>query len=267
MLPKGYEKQSFLRFDCDIDVTTLVTEFESIDASIWESSYWGTVHCSIGMLLLRGGDRGDELDFFSEQVSDKAVLNQLPYMQYLISAEGPFGEAKYAFLFKMRANGVTLKHQDSMREWFDMYRIHVPIITNAGAHLVSETRSQHLSTGFAWTFNNQLDHGVVNGEQERIHLIFDAPYSEKMAAQIDKAELLVGEVNKAHQDRISQSQQAIASYPGDETVVGGIKMMQQQGANTEQIAQMLNAKKIPCKYYSSEQWNEDLVSRMLLTEG
>ena len=264
MLPEGYQKRSFLRFSCEIDVSTLISEFESIDPSVWESSYWGTVHCSIGMLLLRGGDRGNELDFFSDKVSDKDILAQLPYIHHLISANGPFGEAKYAFLFKMRANGVTLKHQDSMQEWFDMYRIHIPIITNAGAHLISESKSQHLNTGFAWTFNNQLDHGVVNGDEERVHLIFDAPFSEKMAYQIDAADFFEGITDQNHQRRINQTSQAVASYPGDEVVINGIKMMQQQGANTEQIAQMLNAKNIPSKYYANEEWSEASIAQMLV---
>ena len=259
MLPDKYQKRSFLRFDCGIDLPRLIDEFHSIETTLWESSYWGSVHCSIGMLLLRGGDRGDENDFFSEEVSDKRVLSALPYIEHLIGEDGPFGKAHYAFIFKLKPNGVTIKHQDSIERWFDMYRIHVPIITNPGAHLIVNDRSQHLATGFAWSFDNQSDHGVVNGEQERVHLIFDVPFTDKLASQLDTSDCLEGSTNQDHINRISQQNKAIPSYPGDEVIKNGIKTMRAQGANSAQIAGFMNSKSIPSKVYPVTPWTEEMV--------
>ena len=259
MLPEKYKKRSFLRFDCGVDMSQLISEFHSIESQTWESSYWGSVHCSIGMLLLRGGDRGTEYDFFSDQVFDKAILSQLPYINYLISEDGPFGRAEYAFIFKLKPNGVTLKHQDSMERWFDMYRIHIPIITNSGANLIVDNRSQHLATGFAWSFDNQADHGVVNGDEERVHLIFDVPFNTKLAQRIDEASCLEGSENSDHNRRIDQRNKAIPSYPGDEVIKNGIMTMRSQGASSAQIAGFMNSKSIPSKSYPVTPWTEEMV--------
>ncbi len=259
MLPEGYKKRSFLKFDCQLDHPRLVSEFESLKHELWESSYWGNVHCSIGMLLLRGGESGTEHDFFATDVSDKPLLSEVPYINHLISEDGPFGEAKYAFIFKLRPDGVTLKHQDSIRTWFDMYRVHIPIVTNSGAHLIVNNRSQHLEAGYAWSFDNQADHGVVNGGEERVHLIFDVPFSDKLAHQVDQADCLPGESVSEHIEKISATHLAVPSYPGDKTIRNGIQMMQSQGASSSQIAGFMNSKGIPSKTYPVVPWSEKMV--------
>ena len=263
MLPQKYQKRSFLKFDCKVDNEKLLEEFHSIDDNAWESSYWGNIHCSIGMLLLRGGDQGTEFDFFSDEVVDKPILQDLPYIKQLISSEGPFGKAHYAFIFKLKPNGVTLTHQDMIEKWFDMYRIHIPIITNSGANLIVNERSQHLATGHAWSFDNQANHGVVNGAEERIHLIFDIPFSEKMAMQIDNAECLTGERVDSHVERITQTTKAVASYPGDALMKNGILSMRSQGASSAQIAAFINSKGIPSKSYPVTQWDEHMIDQLV----
>jgi len=263
MLPDKYKKRSFLKFSCDIDTHLLKQEFDSISSEAWESSYWGSIHCSIGMLLLRGGDQGTEFDFFSQQVFDKPILKTLPYIEQLIGEDGPFGKAEYAFIFKLKPNGITLKHQDSIERWFDMYRVHIPIITNPGANLIVNDRAQHLSLGSAWTFDNQADHGVVNGNEERVHLILDVPFSEKMATQIDRAICLPGEEIAEYNLKISQSNKAVPSYPGDEVIRTGIATMRSQGASSEQIAGFMNSKSIPSKVYPSVPWTEEMVDNFI----
>lgn len=262
MLPQNYHKRSFLRFNCDIDTDTVLQEFKSIDQDAWESTYWGTVHCSIGMLLLRGGDQGTEFDFFSDKVFDKPILKALPYINQLISADGPFGRANYAFIFKMQPNGVTLTHQDTIEKWYDMYRIHIPIITNPDAHLIVNQRSQHLESGYAWSFDNQADHGVVNGDYERVHLIFDVPYSDKIAHQIDTADCLKGEKVDSHIQKISGKSRAVGSYPGDAFMRNGIQTMRRQGKTSSQIAAFINSKRIPTKSYPVSEWDEGMVDAL-----
>ena len=263
MLPKNYHKRSFLRFKGSVDNETLLQEFESIGGDDWESTYWGNVHCSIGMLLLRGGNQGTEFDYFSDQVFDKPILETLPYINSLIGEGGPFGKAHYAFIFKMQANGVTLTHQDTIEKWYDMYRIHIPIITNPDAHLIVDNQSQHLSLGHAWSFDNQADHGVVNGDFERVHLIFDVPYSEKMANQLDSADCLPGKKIDSHIEKISRNTKAVSSYPGDEFMRSGIRSMRQQGRTSAQIAAFINSKNIPTKSYPVTLWDESMVEALL----
>ena len=93
------------------------------------------MHCSVGMLLLRGGNSGNQSDFYCEEVVDHEPLSRMPYLSNLIGEDGPFGRAKYCFIFRTVPNGITVTHKDLQEIWFDMYRIHIPLITNNGAFL------------------------------------------------------------------------------------------------------------------------------------
>ena len=262
MLPPGYEKKSFRRFALPIDLDRLQGEFDSIPDEVWQASYWGDIHCSVGMLLLRGGNQGTQEDFYSELVSDHRLLDKLDYMRELIDPDGPFGGAKYAFLFRMRPNGVTLVHRDTIERWFDMYRIHVPIRTNPQAHLIADNRSQHFAAGYAWSFDNQSRHGVVNGEQERIHLIFDVEWNPRLKEQIDRADLLPGEAVQAHIDKIHAKEKAVPSYFGDPVVRQGIQRLRSRGLGDEQIVEFFNTKRVPTRHYYDKRWTVEMIRQI-----
>ncbi len=263
MLPAGYEKKNFLRFKTAIDLNKIQAEYDSISADEWLTSYWGNIHCSIGMLLLRGGDKGNSEDFLSDEVFDKPLLDKLPYMKSLIAESGPFGPAIYAFIFKTKANGVTLRHQDTIEKWQDMYRIHIPIYTNSGAFLIAGEHSQHFSAGHAWTFNNQTDHGVVNGNEERAHLIFDVVYSEKMKQQYDQAQYFKGKVIDKHLELITNKTKEVKSYLGDVEMIGAIKTLRSRGINDQDIANFFNAKEIPSRSHPVSIWDAPMVEKLV----
>jgi hypothetical protein len=248
-LPEGYRKRSFLEFDVPLDIHSLLEEFSSIPKSAWQSSYWGNAHCSVGMLLLRGGTSGTEDDFWSPgEVQDHPHLREMPTFSSLLN--GPFGRTRYAFIFRMRPNGVTLRHRDSGSLWQSMYRIHIPLITNADAFLISGERSLHLSVGSAWTFDNYEDHGVVNGAEERVHLIMDAPFNPDLQARIDSARHHEGECVPAHLAKIeARDAHATVSYPGDRAVAALIDRHRREGLNNKQISELLNVEKVPTKWY------------------
>lgn len=267
MLPEKYQKRSFLRFDSPVDLPRLIAEYHSIPEDAWQASYWGNIHCSVGMLLLRGGQSGTEEDFFSDKVFDNPVLDQLPYIKSLIDADGPFGGAVYAFIFRMEPSGLTQAHRDIIEKWQDMFRIHVPIETNRRARLISDGYSQHFSPGHAWSFDNQSWHGVVNGAQERSHLIFDVELNGVLKKQLDRATFVQGEKRDDLVKKIEAEKKSRQSYPGDLFIADAILRLRDQGLNNGQIADAFNAKKFPTKrYYIRNQrghpksWTADLVS-------
>jgi len=267
MLPDGYQKQSFRRFDIGADIDRLNAEFSDIPQNYWANSYWGSIHCSVGMLLLRGGTSGTQSDFYSSEVADHEVLEQAPYIRSLIDKDGPFGFAKYAFLFRMRPNGITKLHKDTMDRWTDMYRIHVPIITNPDAHLIADGRSIHFAAGHAWSFDNQSEHGVVNGDQERVHLIFDVDLNDRLKDQIDACQLLKGERVAEHLERIKDDSMEKPSYFGDDVVRQGIGQLRNRGMNNAQIASFMNNKKVPLKDYYGDRWTSDMIERLSSSSG
>jgi hypothetical protein len=240
-----------------VDLPRLVDEYHSIPDSAWQSSYWGDIHCSVGMLLLRGGESGTEEDFFADSVVDSPVLEQLPYMKSFLGPDGPYGESSYAFIFRMEPNGVTQAHRDMIEKWTDMYRIHIPIQSNRRARLISDGYAQHLSPGNVWSFDNHSWHGVVNGAYERIHFIFDIKFNDKLAGQLDRAEFVQGERREDLVRKIESEKKSRQSYPGDQFVGDAVQRLRDQGLNDDQIADAFNMNKLPTKrYFIKNQRNE-----------
>jgi Aspartyl/Asparaginyl beta-hydroxylase len=138
------------------------------------------------MLLLRGGRDGTTDDFIGESI-DAEILAGLPYIAWLLDDAGPFGRARYAFVFRMKPTGVARPHIDGESAWIETVRIHIPITTNDESFLLSEGRSKHLAVGEAWTFDNQAMHAAVNGATVRTHLIMDVPRNPKLEALLANA--------------------------------------------------------------------------------
>jgi len=180
------KKRSFLQLPVAVDVDRLLEDYRSIPSEAWASTHWD-MHCSSNMVLLRGGSQGTEDDFDGTDIVDHEILGTLPYISWLIGESGPFGGTSYAFIFRMKPLGVARPHIDLSPVWFDLFRVHIPIVTNDGAYLLSEGRSKHLAVGEVWTFDNQLKHAVTNGDAVRTHLIFDVPPQPKLQKLIETA--------------------------------------------------------------------------------
>ena len=187
-------KKSFLKFPVEIDTTRLLNEYNQIPESAWGGSHWD-VHCSVDMVLLRGGNKGTDEDFHTSDVVNTPLLDNMPYIASLLASDGPFGGAAYAFIFRTKPDGITRVHHDDHEAWKKTVRVHVPIITNDGAFLLSEKRAKHLSVGEVWTFDNQTLHSVVNGDSTRVHMIFDVNPNAKFAELMTNAIFDPGEVD------------------------------------------------------------------------
>lgn len=183
----AFKKRSFLKLPVPIDAARLVAEFNTIPADAWGVSHWD-VHCSIDVLLLRGGTKGNPEDFTTRAVESSPILKELPYIASLIADDGPFGGAVYAFIFRTKPNGMTRVHCDDHEAWEQSVRVHFPIVTNDGAFLMAEGKAKHLSVGEVWTFDNQVPHSVVNGDAVRVHMIIDVLPNPKLEALMRNAE-------------------------------------------------------------------------------
>src|SRR3954452_21660075 len=111
----------FLKLPVEIDAVRLAADHAAVPPSAWQDSHW-EVHGGTKFILLRGGTAGTEQDFTTDHPVDAPLLEQLPYLAWLISPDGPFGGARYAFLFSMPAQGVALPHVDSAPVWKDLLR-------------------------------------------------------------------------------------------------------------------------------------------------
>ncbi len=174
-------KRSFLKVPVPIDVPRLLQEYQSIPASAWGVSPWD-VHCSINIIQLRGGGSGTADDFVTADVQDSPLLARMPYFTSLLSPDGPFGGAIVASIARTKPNGITRGHSDEDQFWERTVRIHVPIVTNPGAFLLCKQMAIHMRVGEVWSFDNQQWHSVVNGDAERVHMLFDVNPNPKLAA-------------------------------------------------------------------------------------
>lgn len=181
-----FVKRSFLKLPVAIDVDALLDDYRSIPPEAWSASHW-TKHCSSTMLLLRGGRQGTQEDFTTSDVIDHDCLKTLPYISSLIDNNGTFGEITYAFIFRMKPMGVSRPHVDDNPAWKTPFRVHVPLTTNDDAMLLSEKRGKHFDVGEVWTFDNQSEHAVVNGDTVRTHLIFDVQPNPKLRHLLENA--------------------------------------------------------------------------------
>jgi hypothetical protein len=196
------KKRNFIRFPVAIDRRRLLADYESIPPDAWGVSYWD-VHCSIDVLLLRGGDKGDAGDFCAQEIKNNPILEKLPYIASLIEPDGPFGGAVYAFIFKTKPNGITRAHRDRKEEWHRALRIHMPIVTNPGAFLLAEGRAKHLEVGEAWSFDNQSLHAVVNGPETRVHLIIDVNPNPKLFDLMHRATIDPGRPDPERWEKVA----------------------------------------------------------------
>src|SRR5271165_1314399 len=194
---EGIRKRSFLRLPVAIDAARLLDEYKSVPSDVWASTHWD-VHCSSNMILLRGGNQGNEADFYGADHIDHEVLASLPYISWLIGDSGPFGSASHAFILRMKPLGVSRPHIDSNPAWTEPFRLHVPIITNDQAYFLSEGRSRHFPVGEVWTFDNQSEHAVTNGAAVRAHLIFDVMPGPKLRDLLARAEFDPGTADPEH---------------------------------------------------------------------
>ncbi len=257
-------KRSFVELDVAVDVEALRTEVDRLPADAWVSSLWGSPHCSISSVLLRGGSSGDASDFEVSHAIDHPVLSLLPSIHRLLDRTGPLGGCTTAFLFRMAPHGVALAHIDGAPTWHRHHRIHVPVRTHPDAKLVVAGRTQHLGAGRAWTFDNQALHGFVNGPVERVHLIADVLPNPTLDALLARGRLHPGELEPAVAAHTLERERRVSSYPGDLAIHAAVHRGVDAGWTLAEIAENLEQHGVPSRTPGGA-WTEEAVGRFLTT--
>ena len=253
-------KRSFV--ELPVEVPDLAPEVAALPASAWRTTLWGTPHCSVAHVVLRGGATGGPEDFTGDAVADRPELAALPQVAALIGPDGPFGGCRYAFLFRMAPGGVTLAHVDGAEVWSRLHRVHVPITTHPAASLVVEGRACHLAVGRAWTFDNQALHGFSNGPTERVHLILDAPPSARLDALLARGVVRAGEVDRAAAARTLERERGVPSYPGDPWLRASARALRDAGWSVDDTLAWLAHHQIPHPVHGAA-WTADAVAALL----
>ena len=117
-------------------------------------------------------------DFTGQEVQRENFLDERQYTEFIEKYKGTYFEEIYNTLSKKYIIGrfrlLLLEPRTSLSWHRDPEpRLHIPILTNPGAHLVIDNRLKHLpADGNVWFTDTRKYHTVFNGgEENRIHLV------------------------------------------------------------------------------------------------
>ena len=117
-------------------------------------------------------------DFTGQEVQRENFVDESQYTQFVEKYKGTYFEEIYNTLSKNYKIGrfrlLLLEPRTSLSWHRDPEpRLHIPVITNPGAHLVIDDRLMHLpADGHVWFTDTRNYHTVFNGgEENRIHLV------------------------------------------------------------------------------------------------
>jgi hypothetical protein len=117
-------------------------------------------------------------DSSGEEVQREKAIDESHYTEFVEDFKGTYFEEVYNELSKKHKLGrvrlLLLEPRNSLSWHRDPEpRLHIPIFTNPGAHVVVDDRVKHLpADGGVWFTDTRNYHTVFNGgEENRIHLV------------------------------------------------------------------------------------------------
>ena len=165
----------------DVDISLLEKMIHKISPKLWEREdiskennffcFHNTQHIIFRFIP---GNQSPK-DAYSNQIWQPWQGILLPILQS-VAQKYPYEQVSFpkVILAKLQPNSIIDRHIDAQKSNIYTHKIHIPIQTNPKALFVVKDKSFHLQKGYAYEVNNIVTHGVENnGEQPRIHLIFE----------------------------------------------------------------------------------------------
>ena len=117
-------------------------------------------------------------DSSGKETRRDVTINENEYTEFVQDFKNTYFKDVYEVLSKRYKLGrvrLLLKEPRSTLSWHrdPEPRLHIPIITNPGCHMVIDNVAKHLpADGSVWITNNTKYHNAFNGgEENRIHLV------------------------------------------------------------------------------------------------
>lgn len=105
----------------------------------------------------------------------KAIMAEAVSRQYL---SGTMGRA---MISRLDPGSTIFWHADDGPYHEQHIRFHLPLVTNPGCMLYSQSESLHVPAGALMYFNNRVRHSAANwGQHPRLHLIFEMRRQEQL---------------------------------------------------------------------------------------
>ncbi|MGQ0619715.1 MAG: aspartyl/asparaginyl beta-hydroxylase domain-containing protein [Panacagrimonas sp.] len=202
-LPKLQWIGGAARLPLRVDAGRLATEVATLPEALWGSRGGRVgVHEAAEAIWLRGHAPAQGI----LPIEDRPPLAQLPYVRELIGITLG-GSAQRCLLARLPAGAVIGLHVDRAPYFAKTLRVHVPILTHPGVHMLSAGRCYTMSTGEAWTLNNSAPHAVWNAHTllPRTHLICDFVPTPRLLDLLGRAERELGRIDDAVLARVSMA--------------------------------------------------------------
>ena len=113
-----------------------------------------------------------------EEVVRDEMINEEAYSEFIDEFKNTYFKEVFDVLsakYKLGRVRILLKQPRSTLSWHrdPEPRLHIPIITNPGCHMVIDNVAKHMpADGSVWVTNNTKYHNAFNGgEENRIHLV------------------------------------------------------------------------------------------------
>ncbi|MEO3863694.1 aspartyl/asparaginyl beta-hydroxylase domain-containing protein [Acrocarpospora sp. B8E8] len=156
------------------EVLTVPADWQ-ISYEEYQSGGWATLS-----LLNGSGDPADVTITDCQRPMATSLLERMPATRALLDELGL--SYMWVRLARLDGNAFLWEHRDYTElDAVERYRLHLPILTNSSAYLVTGGMAVHMTAGLWWRLTPTYAHGVCNlrGPQ-RIHLIADCYDDEAM---------------------------------------------------------------------------------------
>jgi hypothetical protein len=130
-------------------------------------------------LFNQTGETGDwRKDFNSQKEGKRFWHEELAALGRLVNAFAP-GLINFRLNELSPGSGLN-PHEEPIASALGLQlRFHIPVFTNAAAHIVLEERKYHFEPGVLYFFNKGCVHAATNdGSAPRHHFVFDMPLNE-----------------------------------------------------------------------------------------
>jgi hypothetical protein len=162
-------KKPFLKLPIRFDANALAAEVRALPKSSWTPHPTGFIGNEAVRLVTPNGEDSDAID---GPMAATPNLQRCDYVRQIMAEIGSvWGRSRFMGL---AAGGEVPPHIDIHYYWRTHWRIHIPVITNAGVEFTCGDETVHMAAGECWVFDSFLRHDVQNrGDAQRIHLVLD----------------------------------------------------------------------------------------------
>lgn len=117
----------------------------------------------------------DDYDGFGDEVTFNKYFIYLKKVIDRVKEEYGYErvELKSLLVVKLLANGIISEHIDEAGMYKYAHRIHIPLITNNDCVFTVGGECGRMSVGEIVEIDNTVAHSVVNGSEDRVHIVID----------------------------------------------------------------------------------------------